>query len=87
MPLYEFQCQDCGEMQLVGTAPGVFEAEPEPCQYCSGVEFKKLVGSIAVTTEAGKARSARIDAALAKEEAASQGCGHCGSMPGMDDED
>lgn len=85
MPVYEFECQECGEIQTAATPAGVFEVHPEPCNYCNGTVFKKLVGTVAVSTEEQRARTAKIDTALVKEEAQSGSCPQCGNEPGMED--
>ncbi len=66
MPLFEYECQECGEHQTVAVMSGEAEAPPPPCSYCGGTVFVRLPGAFAAATSAVKERHQRTEKAMAK---------------------
>jgi putative FmdB family regulatory protein len=82
MPVYQFECQECGEVQTLTTAALEFEVTPEPCAYCKGHAFNKLVGTVGMATAQTKERDRKIDALEQKVAAKAAPCHECGHSPG-----
>ncbi|HDM78690.1 MAG TPA: zinc ribbon domain-containing protein [Deltaproteobacteria bacterium] len=49
MPIYEYQCEKCGNVMEVLVKPGVVDDEQLSCSMCGSSKMKKLLSTSAIS--------------------------------------